>query len=69
MNVSDITVGAEKASDKKKLKVKRFDKFNNPILKGIQGKTVTFRDEIEGKPVTDIHIVDKLEYTERSSKC
>lgn len=35
MNVDEIMVGAKGGIDKKKLKIKRFDKFNNPILKGI----------------------------------
>lgn len=34
-----------------KKKNKRFDKHNQPILKGVSAKSVTFRDQIEGIPI------------------
>lgn len=37
--------------EKEKKKTKRFDKRNQPILKGVSAKAVTFRDQIEGIPI------------------
>lgn len=37
--------------DKERKKTKRFDKHNQPILKGVSSKAVTFRDQIEGIPI------------------
>jgi hypothetical protein len=44
------------------------DKYNHPILKGIKGKRIAFRDVVEGKDLCEIHIVEKY-ITKKESKC
>ncbi|CAD8155644.1 unnamed protein product [Paramecium octaurelia] len=55
--------------EKAKKKTKRFDKHNQPILKGVSAKAVTFRDQIEGIPIQDIYIVERIQYQEQKKKC
>ncbi|CAD8069018.1 unnamed protein product [Paramecium sonneborni] len=55
--------------EKTKKKTKRFDKHNQPILKGVSAKAVTFRDQIEGIPIQDIYLVERLQYQEQKKKC
>ncbi|CAD8109250.1 unnamed protein product [Paramecium primaurelia] len=55
--------------EKEKKKTKRFDKRNQPILKGVSAKAVTFRDQIEGIPIQDVYIVERIQYQEQKNKC
>lgn len=45
--------------DKKLIKRNRLrlDKFNHPIIKGVKGKRIVFRDAIEGMNLCDIYFV------------
>ncbi|CAD8116933.1 unnamed protein product [Paramecium sonneborni] len=48
----------------------RLDKFNHPIIKGVKGKRIAFRDAIEGTNLCDIYLVSKyIENKEQHLKC
>ncbi|KAM3133827.1 hypothetical protein pb186bvf_014090 [Paramecium bursaria] len=78
MNIQSpqITTGSQGSKSKQQSFIfqnrpKRVDKFKNPIIKGIHGKMVTFRDQFDTtKPVHDIVIVERIVYPEpKQNKC
>ncbi|CAD8084138.1 unnamed protein product [Paramecium sonneborni] len=66
-NQTDISITDNKIIKRNRL---RLDKFNHPIIKGVKGKQIAFRDTIEGTNLCDIYIVQKyIENKEQNMKC
>ncbi|CAD8045126.1 unnamed protein product [Paramecium primaurelia] len=53
----------------KKFVYPRVDKYNHPIIKGVKGKRISFRDIIEKRELCDIYMVQKYHQNKENSKC
>ncbi|CAK69772.1 unnamed protein product (macronuclear) [Paramecium tetraurelia] len=72
LDTQDQTDTSILGKDKKSIRRNRLrlDKFNHPIIKGVKGKRIVFRDAIEGRNLCDVYLVQRyIEKKEQNMKC